>query len=292
MSVDISVLIVNYNGAKFIQACLDSIFASDGDFTFEIIIVDNCSKDDSLGVLKAYGDRIRVIPNQDNRGFSGGNNQGADVATGEFLFLLNNDTVIESTTMGHILSFCRENPKIGAVAPKLLNEDGSLQAPGSMFGTWRFKKTSPVEVPFIAGAAVMMKASVYAEMGGMDENLFFYNDDIDMCKQIQKLGYPIYYLPTAQLVHFGGLSTKFRKIGSLIEGYRGGFYICYKYYGVIAYSIYRILVLVDLLPRLVWHTVGGLFSEHQRTFRDAYLKILWIDITNDIFLVGKERAKQ
>lgn len=282
--MDISILIVNYNGAGFIAPCLDSVLASEFSGTFEVILIDNDSTDHSLTVVEPYKDRVKVIAHPENVGFSKGNNVAAKSATGSFLFLLNNDTILEKDTLQKLFEFVQGKTDVGAVAPKLLHEDGRLQAPGSVFGQWRFKQSQPVVVPFIAGAAVLIPRVVWEKMNGLDENLFFYNDDIDMCKSIQKLGYRIYYLPTAQLIHFGGLSTQFRKIGSLIEGYRGGFYIAYKHYGKWAYQLYRVLVLFDVIPRTVIHAIGTLWSEKHRRFFKAYLEVLKIDWKNDIFL--------
>ena len=282
--VDISVFIVNYNGAAFIAACLDSIYQSEITYSYEVIVVDNLSTDDSVDVLKHSKHPIKLIESSCNLGFSRGNNCAFAHSEGRFVFLLNNDTVLRKNTLEILANYLKDNPKVGAITPKLCNADGSLQAPGSMLGKWRFKQPQPIKVPFIAGAAVLMPRNVYEQIGGLDPNLFFYNDDIDMCKMIHKHGYEIHYVPTSELTHFGGLSTQFRKIGSLIEGYRGGLYICYKHYGSIAYFIYRFLVLIDILPRLVIHSVLGVFSSNQRAFSRAYLTVLGIDFTGDIFL--------
>ena len=281
--IDLSIFIVNYNGAKFISQCLDSVFASDVQFTYEVIVVDNNSTDSSLSLLKKYGAQIQLINNSENQGFSYANNQAAESAKGKTYFLLNNDTILEKDTLQILFEFLKENPKVGAITPKLCFEDGRLQAPGSIFGKWRFNSLVPVQVPFIAGAAVMMSASVYKAIGGLDANLFFYNDDIDMCKMLTKLGYPIYYVPTAKLIHFGGLSTKFRKIGSLIEGYRGGLYVCYKHYHKIVFFIYQFLVLLDCLVRLSIHLILSLLSHESRAFVKAYLRVMCIVFKREIF---------
>jgi len=281
----LSIFIINYNGASFIEGCLDSLFSSKTDFSYEVIVVDNLSTDNSLEVLEPYRDRVKIIASDENLGFSRGNNRAAEDASGEYYFLLNNDTILFENTLQGLVDYLQDKPKVGAITPKLLNEDRSLQAPGSIFGQWRFKSKTPIKVPFIAGAAVLMKRTVYEEMGGLDPNLFFYNDDIDMCKVLHKLGYEIHYVPTSELIHIGGLSTKFRKIGSLIEGYRGGMYVCYKHYGVVVYSIYRVLVLVDILPRLFFHSIVSIFSENSRKMARAYVTVIGIDLRNDIFLV-------
>jgi len=180
-------------------------------------------------------------------------------------------------------------PEIGAIAPKLLNGDGSLQCPGSVFGHFRFKQNRRRTVPFIAGAAVLIKASVMAEMNGMDENLFFYNDDIDMSRYLRIHGYPIVYLPQAEVVHYGGLSTNYRKVGSLIEGYRGGIYLAYKHYGTVAGHVYRVVLLVLLLISLLDQLVRSIVSVPARALVGGYLEVIRITLTNDIYL---DRVKQ
>lgn len=280
----VSVLIVNYNGAAFIRGCLDSLLQSQCSFEYEVIVVDNDSSDDSVEVLRSYKDQIILVESLENVGFSRGNNIASTYAKGEYYFLLNNDTIINQDTLQGLVTYLSDKPHVGAITPKLLHQDGSLQAPGSMFGQWKFKSDVPIKVSFIAGAAVLMKKSVYHEMGGLDSNLFFYNDDIDMCKMLTKLKYEIHYVPTVSLIHIGGLSTKFRKIGSLIEGYRGGMYVCYKHYGPIIYALYRVIVLFDIIPRLLGHLLLSIGSTSSRKMARAYLSVLKIDLTNDIFL--------
>lgn len=287
MSVELSVLIVNYNGAGFITACIDSVFASKTSFSFEIVVVDNASKDHSKSVLDAYGDKIKVVYSTQNLGFSEGNNRASELAEGSMYFLLNNDTVLQEDTLEKLYQFLKQHPKAGAVAPKLIGGDGKLQAPGGPFGRWRFYSESPKKVPFIAGAAVMMAKTTYEAIGGLDGNLFFYNDDIDMCMMLKKKGFGIYYVPTAALVHFGGLSTRTRKLGSLIEGYRGGLYIAYKHYPRFLYHLYRIVLLLDVIPRLIIHVIRGMFSDVQNQYAKAYLEVLFINWRGDIFAKKK-----
>jgi GT2 family glycosyltransferase len=283
MSMIMSVLIVNYNGAGFLAECIDSVLESKTEFLFEVIVIDNASTDSSSHVLQTYEDRVTVILSPDNLGFSQGNNVAAKKASGQYLFLLNNDTIIPNTLLQGLYDFGEAHPDMGAVSPKLLYEDGRLQMPGSVLGQWRFKSKVTMKVPFIAGAAVLMQKSLYDDMGGLDGNLFFYNDDIDLCMCLRKRRRPIYYVPSLSLIHFGGLSTKFRKIGSLMEGYRGGLYIAYKHYPKIVYHSYRFLLLFDVIPRLIFHTLSSLFSDKHSTFRDLYLKVLIFNWRQDIF---------
>ena len=279
--LDLSIVIINFNGAAFILDCLESIYNSRCSASFEIIVVDNQSSDDSIKLLDAYDKPLVKIYNTFNYGFSYANNQAFEIANGTMVFMLNNDTILNETTLQKLMDYMKDKPKIGAVAPKLLNKDGTIQCPGSSLGHWRFKSGIPKKVPFIAGAAVMIRKEVLDEIGGLDPNLFFYNDDIDFCYNLKKAGYEIWYYPKASLTHFGGLSTKFRKIGSLIEGYRGGLYIAKKHYGVVIYIIYRIVLLLDIVPRMGGHLILSIFKKESEAFLKAYATIFMINLKGE-----------
>ena len=281
---EISVFIINYNGAAFIEACLESVLNSKCSVDIEVIVVDNQSTDHSIDILKTYKDKVTVVKNKHNSGFSKGNNIAASYATGNYYFLLNNDTVLPEDTIQKLYDYHSQFSNIGALVPKLLNQDGTIQCPGSIFGQWKFKSKTAIDVSFVAGAALMMNRGVYEQIGGLDDHLFFYNDDVDLCKTLLKNNYRLVYYPDAQLTHFGGLSTQFRKLGSLIEGYRGGMYVCYKHYGNMAYFLYRFLVLFDLIPRLLIHCVRSVFDVDQKQYVKAYLRVLTINLKNDIFV--------
>ena len=124
--MDISVLIINYNGAQFIRECLDSLLKSKTSASFEVIVVDNNSSDLSLELLKSYQNQITVISNRENTGFSYANNQAAKVAKGDYLYLLNNDTLTKEDTIDVLYQFICSHPDAGAITPKLLNKDGSF----------------------------------------------------------------------------------------------------------------------------------------------------------------------
>ncbi|NBV41488.1 glycosyltransferase family 2 protein [bacterium] len=280
--MDLSIIIVNYNGAHFLTPCLDSIFNSETRYRYEVIVVDNASIDISASILSQYPSKINVIINQHNSGFSAGNNQGVRQSSGRYIFLLNNDTVLEKNTIQTLMEYYEAHPEIGAIAPKLLNGDGSLQSPGSILMRWIYTAEKPREVSFIAGAAVLTKRSVYDKIGGLDEHYFFYNEDVDFCKTLKKNGYKIIYLPLASLTHFGGLSTRTRKEASIVEGYRGGLYFCLKHYGVVIYGLYSVILLIDVVPRLIWNMILSVVRQSDRQYLKAYLRILWIIFTGDI----------
>jgi len=218
-SPTVSIIIVNFNGADFLSTCLDSVFNQNWKTSYEVIIVDNYSQDNSLEVLDHYKTKITLIKNSQNHGFAFANNQAAQIAIGSYLLLLNNDTKLLDHSLDKLVTFHNSHPDIGGVGPKLLNEDGSLQAQGSRLGWFKFKTTEPKKMSFISFAAFLISKALYLQAGGLDENLFFYNDDVDLCTTLRRQNHPIYYLPTTEVIHFGGLSTKFRKKESIIEGY-------------------------------------------------------------------------
>ncbi len=279
----LSIIIVNYNGEHFLKTCLDSVFDSVYNEPFEVIVVDNASRDRSLAVLESYGNKIQLIANRENFGFSKANNQGLVIAKGNYIFFLNNDTKLNKETLQKCIQYYDGHSHIGALGPKLLNADGSIQGQGSLLGHWRFHSKKPKAVSFISGAAFFTTRAIMMELGGMDEQFFFYNEDIDLCMRIRKKGSPLMYYPEAQLIHFGGLSTASRKPESIIEGYRGGLYLGYKHYPFFLYHVYRVVLFVDLIPRILWHGLLSFFQKKHTSFLRAYLKIGTIAIRNEIF---------
>lgn len=286
MSVlDLSIIIVNYNGAQFLSECLDSIFASQTRYRYEVIVVDNASTDDSLKCLAQYSDKIILKASQINGGFSYGNNRGAELSSGRYIFMLNNDTKIPSNLIEELCDYYDAHPEIGALAPKLLNADGSVQGQGSLLGHSRYNAQIARPISFVSGAAVMTTRELWTSLGGLDENFFFYNEDIDFCKRILKLGKSIIYYPKVALIHYGGLSTSFRRKASIIEGYRGGLYLVYKHYPRLIYWLYRVVLLLDVVPRLGISVIRSLFDKRYRDNVAAYLSILKINFTGNI--IGK-----
>jgi len=280
----VSVLIVNFNGENIIGPCLESLFKSEFDGELDIIVIDNQSKDSSIDILKRYSDKIKLIKNNHNSGFAMGNNIAAQFAKGDYVFLLNNDTIINPDTIQGLVDYIKSDESIGAVMPRLLNEDLSIQCPGSIFAKHAFKSDTTRELSFMPGAAVLMSKALYDDMNGIDPNYLFYNDDIDFSRVIRKRGLKLMLYPHVSLVHLGGVSTTFRKLPSLCEGYRGGIYFAYKHFGFFLSLVYRVLLLVDIVPRSLIHLCCSPFSKTHRSYFLLYLKVLGIMLTNTIFI--------
>jgi GT2 family glycosyltransferase len=280
----VSVIIVNYNGETVLEGCLDSVLASFSDVPIEIIVIDNLSTDRSLDILKTYKSKIKVLKNSHNSGFSRGNNIAVSYASGNYFFFLNNDTKINTDTIKGLFDFMQSSHNVGAVMPRLVNKDGSIQCPGSIFVRKTFLSNETKEITFMPGAAFMMSKALYEETGGFDDNYLFYNEDTDLSRTIRKKGFKLMYFPQVSLIHYGGIATSFRKIHTLCEGYRGGIYFTQKHFGYLIALIYRVLLLVDVLPRLIYHGFVSLLRFNITEYLKIYFKLLGIILCNAIVM--------
>ncbi|MBI4726475.1 glycosyltransferase family 2 protein [candidate division TA06 bacterium] len=242
---NLSVIIVTWNSRDYIRPCLDSLFSQGQDL--EIIAVDNGSQDSTLDVLREYGTRIKVVGNQENLGFARAANQGLKRAAGDFILLLNPDTVLTPGALESMAGFLAEHPKIWALGPQLLNLDGSVQRScrqfpdgrimfyeftglsrlfpkSKTFGRWRmgyFDHLTPARVDQPMGACLMVKRVVLDKVGLLDEENFsmFFNE-VDWCLRISRAGGRLYFLPQAKVYHHHGVSTRRVKKAMIISSHQ------------------------------------------------------------------------
>ena len=226
--IDISIIIVNYNVKEYIINCIQSIqYFTTKDLTFEIIIVDNASKDGSVEYFENNLPKIKLIKNSENIGFSKAINQGIDVAQGEYLFLLNPDTKLLEDSINILHSFISKQPQIGAIGPKLIGENGHLQKSfwrvPTLLSTllsiyhlesFNIKKNyghanidKPLSVDTISGGAFFIRRNLFNSLNGFNENLFWM-EDIDCCNRIKQQGFEIVYLPETSIMHFSSKSAE------------------------------------------------------------------------------------
>ena len=226
--IDISIIIVNYNVREYIINCIQSIqYFTTKDLTFEIIVVDNASKDGSPEYFENNLPEIKLIKNSENIGFSKAINQGIDVAQGEYLFLLNPDTKLLEDSINILHSFIRKQSQIGAIGPKLIGENGHLQKSfwrrPTLLSTllsiyhlesFNIKKNyghanidKPLSVDTISGGAFFIRRNLFNSLNGFNENLFWM-EDIDCCNRIKQQGFEIVYLPETSIMHFSSKSAE------------------------------------------------------------------------------------
>ncbi len=231
----LSIIIVNYNVKEFILNLLQSISSAAKDLSYQVLIVDNASDDGSVEVIKEKFPSVNLIVNTKNVGFGKANNQALAKAKGDYILLLNPDTIVKEDTFENLFKFFEANADAGMATCKVLNPDGTLQLAcrRSFPGPWTsFTKVTGLsslfpnnklfakynltyldenqsyEVDAISGSFMMMRKEVYEKVGGFDPEFFMYGEDLDLCYRIQKSGYKVYYVHTTEIIHYKGESTK------------------------------------------------------------------------------------
>lgn len=248
-----SVLIVSYNTKDLLKKCLASLHSQFSDSPqFEVIVVDNASSDDTVGMLHEAFPWVTVIANQENCGFGKANNQAYAQATGEYIFLLNPDTTVEGGAIKILVDFLTAHPKAGLVAPRLLFPDGTIQpscfALPTLLGAFAqyflnkkdaYDKYYPLSnepklVEAVVGAAMLLNRPTIQKLGKLfDEKFYFYYEDIDLCRRIGEMGLQIFYLPQAKVFHYHGAATSQRGSWSYEQNQRSA----KIYFGALQYFL-------------------------------------------------------
>jgi len=221
----LSVIILNYNVKYFLETCLRSVQAAISNLDAEIIVVDNNSSDNSCEMVKTLFPDVLLIENKDNLGFSKGNNIGVLQAKGEYLCILNPDTVVAEDTFLKLLEFSKNIKRMGVIGCKLINGNGlflpeskrnvptvsvslkKILGSSKNYYANHLTKNDSGEVNILVGAFMLMKQSVYNEVGGFDEDYFMYGEDIDLSYKILNAGYKNYYYSDTTVIHYKGEST-------------------------------------------------------------------------------------
>lgn len=230
----LSVVVLSWNTVDLTLACLRALHAETPKHPREVIVVDNGSHDGSADAIAAAFPQVRLLRNADNRLYAAGNNQGAAVATGEYLCTLNSDTEVRPGALDRLVDFLRENPEYGACAPKLVDPDGSVQRAcqrfptlgsalcfDSWWGTWwpgsaiqrrylmtDFDHLASRDVDQPPGAVFTMRTAEWRKYGGLDEQLSLFYNDVDLSLRLWRDGRRIRYLADCEVMHHRGGSTR------------------------------------------------------------------------------------
>jgi len=210
----VSIIIVNFNGKDFLQKCLDSIKRNTSYPNYEVIVVDNGSSDGSQAMVKRRYRWVKLIKNKENLGFAKANNIGIKAAKGDYLLLLNNDTIIvQRDWLNNMVATAEEDPKIGIVGCRLIGPDGTIQHVGGWYnirGTGHHIKDidRTTEVDYVTGAALLIKREVINKIGLLDENFSpIYYEDADWCARCKKAGYKVVCTHKSTIIHLGSFTT-------------------------------------------------------------------------------------
>ena len=231
----LSIIIVSYNTKDILDECLASIYDSQIKDSLEIIVVDNCSKDGTIKMIEEKYHQVILIKNKTNNLFAIANNQGAKVAKGKYLLLLNSDTIVYEDNLQKMIDyFDTLDEQVICIGPKILNKDKSIQSSGfpnsgileritMCFNLYKFlppwllpmgapcRVNKPRQVGWVSGACMMMRRDKYLLIGGLNENIEFYGEEPEFGYRSNKFGYKTMYYPYAEIIHLGGVSTKKEK---------------------------------------------------------------------------------
>lgn len=229
--LDVSIVIVSWNSEDWIKRCLESIFKHTSELSFEVIVVDNASKDQSVQIAMNSFTGVKVLENKQNKGWATAVNQGIEAATGKYICLLNPDTELPDRTIEQLTAFLDKYPEVGMVGPHLMNLDGSTQRsirrrprlrdqlmillklhilfPDSksmehyLFRNFNYDETQEVEQ--LMGACMMIRREVIEKVGIFDETFFLWFDEVDFCRRVfDHTNFKIYYDAHTHLTHAGG----------------------------------------------------------------------------------------
>lgn len=278
--MDLSIIILSFNTRKILVSCLESIFKHTKNISYEVIVVDNASIDDSVSHVKSHFPKVKLIKNKDNLGFSGGNNVGIKNAKGRYILFLNSDTQVVENALFDLVKFLDKNKNVGAIGPKLINNDGSIQPSAGKFPTLpvvflmlfqehfggnqlvRGSFDNLREVDWVMGAALMVRHDVLEKVGLFDEEIFMYYDEVELCYRIKKAGFPIYYYPKPEIVHLWQKSSSTGRRGPILANFKSLIYFYQKHRSFLALFTLRIMLKLKSILAL---TLGYIKN-------DSYLK--------------------
>ena len=221
----LSIIIINHNTSKLVYDCIESIKKNIFDISYEIILVDNSTNEDNRiqdtdirKILPTTNYQLLTTP---NNGFGAGNNAGAKLAEGEYLWLLNSDTLLIDDSVKKMIGFLDQKKEIGIASPLLYNDLESKNIQPFFFAKFQslnnliirrnrpkidYKKEEFFETEVVVGASLIIRKSVFDQISGFDENIFMFFEDDDLCYRVIKLGFKVVVYCQAKIIHLQGKS--------------------------------------------------------------------------------------
>ena len=276
-SLDLSVILVNWHARDLLEQALACLYATVQANRFEVIVVDNSPGDGSAELLRARFPEVILITNVANVGFGRANNQGAAVAQGRYLLLLNPDAFVHAGTVDGLVAFMDAHPAAGAVAPRLRYADGRLQRSVTSFPTvqtelWttlgldRALPRHPVfghyklthwamddlrEVEALMGACLLLRRTVIDHIGLFDEQFFMYTEEVDLCYRLHQAGWKSYFLPDVEATHLWGGSAQRVPHQTFLRLFRSRVQFFRKHYGAHVTAQYKAVLTLAGLMRVI-----------------------------------------
>ena len=266
-SNSVSVIIVSYNVKRYVTHCIETVLCSDYIGEKEIIVVDNNSFDETSQYLRETFPEIKLIENHKNVGFGKAVNHAAETATGEYLLILNPDTILQENTISTFVNYLKTHSEVGLIGPKIINPDGTLQltckrsfptlsvALPKLLG---FSKIFPQtkwagkynltyldpnkihSVDAVSGSCIFIRKTLFHEIDGFDEQFFLFGEDLDLCFRMKQKGHEIHYVPSTQILHYKGESVKFAPYDSRSAFYNAMILFYKKHFSKSQNTLFRI----------------------------------------------------
>lgn len=242
--IDLSIVIVSYNTKDLLEECIESIYKNTKEISFEIVVVDNNSKDGSSEMVSKNFKDVILIENRKNLGFSKANNVGVKKTSGRLVLFLNSDTLVYEKTLKYMVDFMDKHEDVGASTCKLIMPNGKtddashrgfptpwnafshfsglskLLPKTKIFGGYNLTYLDfdkPHEIDALAGAFMLVRRIAGEKIGWWDEDYFFYGEDIDFCYMLKQNNWKIYYVPDVSILHYKGVSGGLKKISENIS---------------------------------------------------------------------------
>jgi GT2 family glycosyltransferase len=279
--------VVSYNSLSFLKECLDSLISYPPDKEYEIVVVDNASSDGSPEFIKNSYPQIKLIINNVNIGFAAANNQAIKSSKSEYVLLINSDCQVYKDSLNKLIEFMDNARNAGVIGPKIINSDGSIQfscrkfpsilnaglhsiltniAPNNPFSR-KYKlvdinRDNPFEVDWVSGSCMLIRRDALDDAGLMDEHYFMYVEDVDLCYQMCKKNWKVFYFPHSEILHHIGGSTSDKKIKASIRMQKSIFYFFWKNYKK-SWKILLIPFLIIVLGLRIFLTfLRGIFKRN------------------------------
>lgn len=299
--MDLSIIIVSWNTRDILAQCLRSVFESETARQYEVLVVDNGSSDGSVEMIRESYPQICLFSNKDNVGFARANNQAIAYSSGEYVMLLNPDTVVDNKVIEVLSEFLDDNPDVGAVGPRLLNPDKTLQPSAYPKPTlarefWRmfhldrihyfaeypmqdWQVTVSRDVDALMGACFLVRQKVLDQVGFFDESFYIYSEEIDLCTRIRDFGWRITWVPTVSVEHLGGQSTQQIQQEMFLRLYQGKIQYFRKHHSILEVWLYKLVLMFATLARLALIPFAYLErstpkNEHLK-LSSNYRRLLW-----------------
>lgn len=276
--LDLSIIIVSYNTQKVTKECIESVVKSlkQSPISYEIIVVDNGSRDGSIEMLESYKvyKVLKVIKNNKNLGFGKANNQAVKLARSDYILFLNSDVIVLDNAVEKLLKFYGENEKkINFLGGKLFNRDltpqpscgpfytltvifAALFLKGDYWGLTRYSPRKLRQVDWISGACILTKKDYFDKVGRFDEGIFMYMEEVDFFYRAKKIGFKTGIYPEAKFIHYGSLSSGQRTY-PILQVYRGFLYLYKKHFSPLSLFLLKFMLKLKAQISIV---IGKLFQ--------------------------------